>query len=88
MNAQQAPKVTKETKNKIRVEFERTPLLQRLKAKYLSMNFLQNVVWAVFRYVLLIGLSYVILYPFFSKIAGSFMSMDDFVDVTVKLIPK
>jgi len=88
MNAQQAPKVTKETKNKIRVDFERTPLLERLKAKYLSLFFLQNVVWVIFRLVLLIGLSYVILYPFFSKISGSFMSMEDFVDVTVKLIPK
>lgn len=88
MNAQQAPKVTKETKNKIRVEFERTPLLERLKTKYLSMYFLQNVVWTIFRLVLLVGIAYVILYPFFSKISGSFMSKEDFVDVTVKLIPK
>ena len=29
-----APKVMKETKNKIRVEFERTPLKERLKATY------------------------------------------------------
>ena len=61
MNAQQAPKVTRETKNKIRVDFERTPLLQRLKAKYLSLYFLKNVVWAVFRLVLLVGIAYVIL---------------------------
>ena len=33
MNAQPtAPRVTKETKNKIKVEFERTPLIERLKA--------------------------------------------------------
>ncbi len=88
MNAQQAPKVKRETKNKIRVDFERTPLLQRLKAKYLSMYFVKNVVWAVFRFVLLIGIAYVILYPFFAKIAGSFMSKSDFVDTTVKLIPR
>ena len=88
MNAQQAPKVKRETKNKIRVDFERTPLLQRLKAKYLSTYFLTNVVWTIFRFVLLIGIAYVILYPFFSKISGSFMSKEDFVDVTVKLIPK
>ncbi|MBO7149198.1 MAG: carbohydrate ABC transporter permease [Clostridia bacterium] len=88
MNAQQAPKVTKETKNKIRVEFERTPLLERIKAKYFTLNFLTDVVWTVFRFVLLIGIAYVILYPFFSKISGSFMSKSDFVDVTVKLIPK
>ena len=31
-NTQTAPKVMKETKNKIRVDFERTPLIDRLKA--------------------------------------------------------
>ena len=91
MNSQQtsnAPRVMKESKNKIRVEFERTPLKERLKAKFLNMNFFKNVVVKVFTYVLLIGISYVILFPFFAKISGSFMSKDDFVDVTVKLIPK
>lgn len=78
----------KESKNKIRVEFERTPLKERLKAKFLNLNFLTNVVWVIFRLVLLIGISYVILFPFFAKISGSFMSREDFVDVTVKLIPK
>ena len=87
-NAQSAPKITKESKNKIRVEFERTPLKERLKAKFLSMFFLKNVVWYIFRLVLLLGISYIILFPFFSKISGSFMGMDDFVDVTVRLIPK
>ncbi|MBO4355818.1 MAG: carbohydrate ABC transporter permease, partial [Clostridia bacterium] len=38
--------------------------------------------------VLLLGISYVILFPFFSKIASSFMSPEDFVNVTVRLIPK
>ncbi len=91
MNSQQAPqapRVMKESKNKIRVEFERTPLKDRLKAKFLNLNFLTNVVWVIFRLVLLIGISYVILFPFFAKISGSFMSREDFVDVTVKLIPK
>lgn len=83
-----ASKVLKETKNKIRVEFERTPLLQRLKAKFLSTFFLQKVVWYIVRLVLLIGISYVILFPFIAKIFGSFMGMEDFVDVTVRLIPK
>ncbi len=78
----------KESKNKIRVEFERTPLLERLKSRYLTLNFLTNVVFKIFRLVLLIGISYVILFPFFAKISGSFMSREDFVDVTVKLIPK
>lgn len=78
----------KESKNKIRVDFERTPLKERLKAKFLNGNFFKNVVVKVFTYVLLVGISYVILFPFFAKISGSFMSREDFVDVTVKLIPK
>ena len=91
MNAQNIdnkPKVTKESKNKIRVEFERTPLKERLKAKFLSLFFLKKVVWYLFRLILLVGIAYIVLFPFFSKIAGSFMAPDDFVDVTVRLIPK
>ena len=91
MNAQDSlnqPKVAKETKNKIRVEFERTPLKERLKAKFLSLYFLKKIVWFIFRLVLLVGISYIVLFPFFSKVAGSFMSPEDFVDVTVRLIPK
>ena len=91
MNAQDSmnqTKVAKETKNKIRVEFDRTPLLERLKAKFISLFFLKKVVWYVFRLVLLVGISYIVLFPFFSKIAGSFMAPEDFVDATVRLIPK
>ena len=91
MNAQNIdnkPRVQKETKNKIRVEFERTDLKERLKAKFLSMFFIKKVLWYIIRLVLLIGISYIVLFPFFSKIAGSFMAPEDFVDVTVRLIPK
>ncbi len=87
-NAQTAPKITKETKNKIRVDFERTPLLDRIKAKVLNLYTLKRVVWYLFRFLLLLGISYVILFPFFSKISSSFMAREDFVDVTVRLIPK
>ncbi len=87
-NMQNTPKVTKESKNKIRVEFDRTPLKERLKAKFVNLYFFQKIIWAIFRYVLLVGISYVVLFPFISKIAGSFMSPEDFVDVTVRLIPK
>ncbi len=91
MNAQNIdnkPKVQKETKRKIKVDFERTPLKERLKAKFLSLFFLKKVVWYIFRLILLIGISYIVLFPFFTKIAGSFMAPEDFVDVTVRLIPK
>lgn len=87
-NIENTPKITKESKNKIRVEFDRLPLKERLKAKFINLNFLKTVVWAIFRYVLLIGISYIVLFPFFSKIAGSFMGQADFIDVTVRLIPK
>ncbi len=89
MNKEQsAPKIKRETKNSIKVEFDRTPFWQRFKAKYLTTYFLTKVLWAIFRYVLLIGISYIILFPFFTKITSSFMGPDDFVDATVKLIPK
>ena len=90
MNAQQtgAPKITKESKNKIRVEFERTPLKERLKAKFINMAFVGGVIWYIFRFILLLGIAYIVLFPFYTKIAGSFMGRNDFVDVTVMLIPK
>ena len=87
-NIDNKPRITKETKNKIKVEFDRTPLKERLKARFLNLYFLGNVIWYIFRLVLLIGISYVVLFPFFTKIAGSFMSPEDFVDVTVRLVPK
>ena len=83
-----APVITKETKNKIRVEFERTPLAERLKAKFVNFYFFKKILVYVFKFIFLLGISYVILFPFYSKIASSFMSPEDFVDVTVRLIPR
>ncbi len=82
------PKIKKESKNKIRVEFDRTPLKERLKAKFLNLYFLSNIVVKLFRFVFLLGIAYIVLFPFFTKIAGSFMAPEDFIDVTVRLIPK
>jgi len=59
-----------------------------LKAKFLNMFFFKKLLWAIVRYVLLIGIAYIVLFPFFSKISASFMAKQDFTDVTVKLIPK
>ncbi len=87
-NVEKTPTIRRETKNKIRVNFDRTPLSERLKAKFLSFYFLQKVVLWIFRMVLMIGISYIVIYPFLTKIAGSVMAPEDFVDVTVRLIPK
>ncbi len=71
------------------VSFEdKVPFWERLKGKVFSTYFLTNVVWYIFRLVLMIGISFVILYPFISKIAGSFMAPEDFKDATVNIIPK
>ncbi len=83
-----APKIKKESKNKIKVEFDRTPLKDRLKAKFLNMYFISGVIIKIFRFIFLLGIAYIVLYPFFTKITGSFMAPDDFVDVTVRLIPR
>ncbi len=82
------PKVQKETKNTIKVDFERTPFWERVRAKILNLYTLKKVVWYLFRFLLLLGISYVILFPFFSKISSSIMAPEDFVDVTVRLVPK
>ena len=82
-------RVTKESKNRIHVDYEgKMTFWQRFKLKICSTYFLTQVVWYIFRFILMIGISYVILFPFFSKIAGSFMGYEDFVDVTVRVIPK
>ena len=83
-----SPKIKRESKNKIKIEMERTPLLERLRSKFINTAFVGNLLWYAFRFLFLIGVSYVILFPFFAKITSSFMSAEDFVDVTVQLLPK
>ena len=87
-NTEKRPKIKRETKNKSRVEFDRTPLKERLKAKFLSFYFLQKVAIAIFRLVLMVGISYIVIFPFISKITSSIMAPEDFIDVTVRLVPK
>lgn len=69
-------------------EYEKLSFWQKLKYRVFSVNFLVDVIWKIFRFVLLIGISYIIIYPFFTKISASFFSQQDFVDSTVKLIPR
>lgn len=87
-NVESKPKVRKETKNKIKVDFERTSFKERFKAKFLTFTFVKKVVWALIRYILLVGIAYIVLFPFFSKISASVMSYVDFTDSMVRLIPK
>ena len=57
----QKPLVKKETKNKIRVDFERTELKERLKAKYVNAYFIKRAIWFLFRFLLLVGIAFVVL---------------------------
>lgn len=81
-------RVKKETKNKIRVDFERAPFWVRFKQKYISLTFLKRAVFVIFRLVLLLGISYIILYPYITNIFGSVMAPSDLEDPTVVLISK
>ena len=86
MNSQ--TKITKNTKNKIRADFERAPLAERLKAKYLNSFFYKKLLSYLFRFLLLLGISYVILYPFASKIMQSVFSPADLLQTDVLLVSK
>ncbi len=81
-------KTVKQTPNVSVNKDEKTTFWQKMKYKFMSLHFLKKLLWAFFRFVLLVGISYVVIFPYISKISGSFMSRDDFVDVSVKLIPK
>ena len=82
-------KITKETKSKIRVDYEgKLSFKERMFQKVKASNTWIKAVINVLRFVLMLGVSYVILFPFITKIAGSFMTKEDIVDATVALIPK
>ena len=79
----------KETKNKIRVDYEgKLSFKERMMKKLSASNTWVKVGINIARFILMLGISFVILYPFFARIAGSFMSIDDVLDPTVALIPK
>ena len=81
--------ITKETKNKIRVDYEgKLTVKERLLNKLKSSHTWIKVIVNIFRFILMLGVSYVIIYPFISRIAASFMTKEDIVDATVSLIPK
>ena len=67
---------------------DKLPFWMLFRYKYCTWYFAKKLGLAIFRLVLLVGLSYVILFPYLSKIFNSFMSREDFVDVTVLLIAK
>ena len=47
-----------------------------------------RMLWAIIRTVILLGLCYIILYPFIVKILNGLKDSSDFLDPTVRFIPK
>ncbi|MBQ7314985.1 MAG: carbohydrate ABC transporter permease [Clostridia bacterium] len=83
------PIITKETKNRLVVDYEgKLSFKERLLRKLKTSNTWIKVLINIFRFIFMLGVSYVIIYPFISKIANSFMTVGDIVDTTVIFIPK
>jgi multiple sugar transport system permease protein len=61
---------------------------ERFKAKWFSVSGAAEILWIIVRAVILIGLCFTILYPFLVKAIDSFKSFEDYLDPTVKYIPK
>lgn len=59
-----------------------------MRAKYLNLHAINGLFWSVIRYLLLIGLAFLILYPLLVKLSNSFMSPQDLIDGTVRFIPR
>ncbi|MBR6545692.1 MAG: carbohydrate ABC transporter permease [Clostridia bacterium] len=77
------------TRRGVKMQFEgKISFKDRLLMRLTSSTFWIDRVWYLFRAILLIGLCFVILYPFFTKIFTSFMAYRDFADPTVNMIPK
>ncbi len=86
---EQTPIITKETKNRLVVDYEgKLSLKERMLRKLSTSNTWLKAVIKIFRFIFMLGVSYVIVYPFISRIANSFMTLEDIVDSTVIFIPK
>ena len=81
--------ITKETKNKIVVDYEgKLSAKERIMKKLTASNTWIMAGVGVLKFILMLGISFVIIYPFIARIAGSFMSYRDVIDSTVAIIPK
>jgi multiple sugar transport system permease protein len=56
--------------------------------RILNPRFVKTMAWKIIRLVMIIGLCYIILYPFIIKILNSVKSLSDFMDPTVRFISK
>ena len=89
INQNATPVVTKETKKKIQVDYEgKLSVKEKFMKKLAESNTWIKAGVNVLRFILMLGISFVIIYPFIARIAGSFMTYNDVIDSTVAIIPK
>ena len=62
--------------------------MKRIQASLKQPRMYSTLATQIFKYVLLIGISFIILFPFFVKVSSSLMSLKDLSDKTVKYIPR
>ncbi len=88
-NVESTPVIRRETKNRISVDFEgKMTFKQRLMEKLKASNTWITAIVNIFRFILMLGVSFVILQPFVARIAASFMTRADVMDNTIAFIPK
>lgn len=76
------------TKRGVKMDFEgKIPFKQRLIMRLTSSSFWIDRVWYLFRFILMVGISFVILYPFLNKLLTSIWPLSDFSNTQVNLIP-
>ena len=59
-----------------------------LRHKVSSASFVGEKLWHFFRFILLLSISFVIIFPILVKLSSAFMSYDDLMDKTVRSVPK
>lgn len=62
--------------------------LRRTRYKYISWNGLGLILWKVLRTVIIMGLCFVIIYPFFAKFMNTFKSVNDLYNTNLKYVPQ
>lgn len=67
---------------------DRSVKWQTFQNKYMTPKYVTKWLWSIVRAVIIAGLCYIILFPFFEKIINAFKSYEDLIDPTVKFLPK
>ena len=76
------------TKRGVKMNFEgKIPFKQRLLMRLTSSSFWIDRVWYLFRFILMVGISFVILSPFLEQMMKSIWPLSDFSNTQVQLIP-